>query len=932
MAYKVKINEKEYDLKDGFIFKEELNETLDSATINFNAFNSDELDAESFDKAVIYDTENKIEKKHLLVDSCDDEIYSFNENQNDHTYTMLLFSQTKELERITLPNCTITQPIIEGIAKKTVWDEIKRFCELYIPKIRIYASSGHTKQHKYKIDSEVKTRFETITCPEFQWNNPTLREVLTDLMSVDDCIPIIKQNVISFLDLKNINESSNQIDISKINYSKKSFGSSDYIGELTLPIKNGISANKTIVCEKKSLRSEDATLTTENAIFTTQHPIYNIISCKISYYYVSAIQTSGSKVPVIRYQKDVDITRFIVEEGIFNIANSGRYDGNDVNTALGYKHYLIKYKRGENKLENWGKIQKSNPTIFSSSISTIGWIARILNKAEEPGEVVYDTAGLGNGFCGRSVENHPNIFGIAVDLTYETLSETSMHVGKYLPNKHSDNRIFDNQSSSYVDINHQSIFEYAKANRLGNKIREIHGVYSKESDVPTLGDKINNEVLFSRELHYFDEYIEFIGYLTENYVLRNYFTGVNAKRRSYQLAFGDEALTRTEIIKYYFECSSYLKKSDNDFHVFDIQEFTDGLLADLIGTSKLNYCLVSMTDNDGVYYPTFNKMYQIDNNKSIQGYSLCFNVGFTDNVAVDTYVKYISDENLYKSYFYKYCDNNGETQSFDIAFADYIDPADGEFVWQEQYEHEGAVPDEIKDKMLLIHNKICAKPLVKRQNIKHDKSFSIKKDNRETMRFALQFEYCSDTKDIVITPEFIKRCSAFGSKRTRAKVYMDLLNSRYNLNDTKALGSVNSDITYTTNVENDYSISISFTFKSNIDLRLMGCVGLADESGNLLIGINKEAFKNGLKIYINMLDIRDCNVYYSVDDQFIVGTISDSQETLDNNYNNHTQETSSVIIRKHPVSVDSFIQFENEQPALNENGELINTGYAYDDL
>ena len=77
MAYKVKINNKDvYDLKDGFILRKQYNENLDSGTVSFTSYGKS-IDIEPFDGVVIYDTENKITPKHMLVDSGDEEIFSY---------------------------------------------------------------------------------------------------------------------------------------------------------------------------------------------------------------------------------------------------------------------------------------------------------------------------------------------------------------------------------------------------------------------------------------------------------------------------------------------------------------------------------------------------------------------------------------------------------------------------------------------------------------------------------------------------------------------------------------------------------------------------------------------------------------------------------------------------------------------------------------
>lgn len=55
-------------------------------------------------------------------------------------------------------------------------------------------------------------------------------------------------------------------------------------------------------------------------------------------------------------------------------------------------------------------------------------------------------------------------------IEYETIDETSLHVGKLSQIKHPNNKLYDGQTSQTVDLEKQTLHEYFKANRLGNKL------------------------------------------------------------------------------------------------------------------------------------------------------------------------------------------------------------------------------------------------------------------------------------------------------------------------------------------------------------------------------------------------------------------------------------------------------------------------------
>lgn len=895
MAYKLKINnDKVYDIKDGFSIKEELNETLDSGIVQFTTYHSEGLDAVSFDSAEIYEEYDNISKKTLLVDSIDDEIFSFGSDINncDHSYTVSIFSDTKTLERITLPNCSVTQPL--SGTKKTVYDEIYRFCELYLPKIKVYDSNetlGYKYIGEFLIDGRVLTRFVNIECPEFQWNEPTLREVLNDLMSTDDCIVVVKDKKIMYYDLK---EKGNPIDITKLSYSKKTLSSADSCGELTLNMQNAIGKNVTTVCEKKGLRTTSGELTTSNAMFITQKPIYNIKSCKISYF----IHSAAGSPDLMKYHKDVDITDFIVEKDVYDVASSARYNpAQNINaeTAKGYKHYLLYYKRGSNTIEGWGETMK--PDTISSGVSHIGWIVYLLDKeAYQPRTDGSPT----DGFAWKNIDDSKDIRGIHVDLVYETVSGHSIHVGKYLPVRHPDNRIFDSQSNSYVDANNQSIFEYAKANRLGNKIRNIQGEYFFENDIPKLGDYIGDEILFSREVIYYDDIMYFKGMLTPNYVLKDYFTGVRAKKRSWQLAKEEDALERNDIFKYYVEFS-FLQKTDTisdfDMEINNSNNFSVGKLAGIrLSSGNAQYCVIRARSKDYVdslgntynySYPESPYSYQIDLDKEILGMSLTFTFKTLDNVQVDYYLTQ-QDESLVNN-IYKYCDTDGEIENIYIAIASSIDSTDGEMTFPSNGQYwdklSAASINSCNSYMTNVMNIVSKKPKIK-TNANFGSSnittcFALQKtifkDNREILQNHIQFEYCSDNKDIIVTQKMIRYCSFYSNYLTDFFIVYTSTSETYDLNDVNAkgdnIGYVVGYISQT--VINRLSCKITLT---GVNMTSIKSWCIADENGKILLAVNG----NKKDVYVNLLKSRDTNIYYSQQDRTVVGNIG-SLSQLDAN-------------------------------------------------
>lgn len=99
-----KNNTSAYDLVVGSVFKEELNETLDSGSIIIsNIEPSRKLELEPYQYVYIYDTESDFEK-YFLVDNFVENYVNLDTPY--YEYTIALMSETKLLEKIQLPNTT----------------------------------------------------------------------------------------------------------------------------------------------------------------------------------------------------------------------------------------------------------------------------------------------------------------------------------------------------------------------------------------------------------------------------------------------------------------------------------------------------------------------------------------------------------------------------------------------------------------------------------------------------------------------------------------------------------------------------------------------------------------------------------------------------------------------------------------------------------
>lgn len=136
---------KEYPVVSGSVFNEEYNETLDSASLVLSQIQlNDRLsNLKPYEYVRVYDKTLQTGFDQLYL------IDNFNETENNikdriFGYTINLMSETKWLEKIQCPNLTITHEVDSNgrIYKKTIFEHIKNYMELYIPKVKFDNGNG----------------------------------------------------------------------------------------------------------------------------------------------------------------------------------------------------------------------------------------------------------------------------------------------------------------------------------------------------------------------------------------------------------------------------------------------------------------------------------------------------------------------------------------------------------------------------------------------------------------------------------------------------------------------------------------------------------------------------------------------------------------------------------------------------------------------
>ena len=316
-----KNNTSAYDLVVGSVFKEELNETLDSGSIIIsNVEPSRKLELEPYQYVYIYDTESDFEK-YFLVDNFVENYVNLDTPY--YEYTIALMSETKLLEKIQLPNRTIRNPL--NAPQLKVNELIGQFCKLYIPSVKYFNKNSNTWSYHQIIDYQsvidVNSIFN-VDCPDMEFNHPTLRQVLTSLMQVVGCLPRVINHKLTYINLRTkptefIIPSDRKYIVSTSNSSDSYNTSLQTLGE------NIVGEHNIVKNETLGFRDVENVFLkhTENLKLTTEFPIKEVKSLKMN-------------VPVNFY-----FGMGVIHLGDTFISNNFVYDNNLTKTKIGFEIY-----------------------------------------------------------------------------------------------------------------------------------------------------------------------------------------------------------------------------------------------------------------------------------------------------------------------------------------------------------------------------------------------------------------------------------------------------------------------------------------------------------------------------------------------------------------------------------------------------------------
>ena len=584
-----------------------------------------------------------------------------------------------------------------------------------------------TTQKKYTVSSDLEAVFGNVYTPDFVLNAPSLRVLLSKLFLVKDMIPYVKDDVIYGMDISKRNGKFNA-DKRYVNIITGTRTSDNHCDNLRRNYSDALVQDRTCrSVEYVGFRNSDnALMTISNMRLELGMPIYKIRKIYLCYYkdikvnYANAVTKPEGVTDVqdgVMLCKQ-DITKLVKLNTERNLLSQDwenlqvKTPPKSIDDMAKYKYCTVGYDIGSRYITGWGDIY-TYPTFWNDNKYTS--VQNIVSKmdyfypygiytaqyvAEQFGKgcTVYSSldASFWTQLINTSISDNSNgtvntffstvespftnaslkFKGLFFIVDYEGFYNGAIIHSK--KNRRDDITINDNASESLTLVEQDAIFQNEKANRFGNKALQINARYDTFYD-STNGEELlqplasvysskyeDDVVIYHREYSIYNNCVQCIYYGIKNYVLKNWFTSVYAKYRTWNLMSYNESVKRAENEKEYIYWSGDELYYENK-HLFN-SYFSDNsnALNDLIS------CFSSLNYNDIVGIQTFSTPKKVDtayilSNKYIYNYpdesgipgdrpvggteffssdlnafvannSMCFNLKLNDNFSQGVYI------------------------------------------------------------------------------------------------------------------------------------------------------------------------------------------------------------------------------------------------------------------------------------------------------
>jgi len=643
----VKINGNNVNFKYGLTITELLNQDLDTGILVIPS--SEKLDIEPFDLIEIqYEV---INTRKFYVGTINEKIVNF-QGTKEYQYEISFVSLAIKLQRIILPNKTITQSL-DGTQDKTIKTIMQEYLSVYAPSLTL--------------STPLIQKLGSTIAPEQQWSKPTLFEVFNDLLKpLGSVVTMTDVNIISYLDL---DEEGNTIDESFINNQETSQDISQYASAIEVDASNVYDRNAiTRTPERYIVRtSQQGVLNSDNQEIILNKPIFEIkkVIAHLSYIDINSI-----------WQKEeIDITDRVVNKKVYDLLRTTTQTGKIQDTSIiKYQRNYIYYEEGSNVIKGLSWLEDDWLPISTASQFAIDNVL-YWSAFEQYGSTLANAlSGVFNDFTHQQ---------LSFDVEYTTTDNVLFRVRKDIQPRN-QSILINSQTNANVYAQALGKQQQEFVNRIGNKEMIITGRYNQYGDIPQLKDKIDNFVLTKREIQFNGSHYNFKGTLSENYSADNMFASINTAKRYTELASPNQATISNHLNEFTYVISKVdeghtTNKSLMENYIFE----TYGILNKHIQGAVVQTMLDETTGTTSKELLLETTPYQIGNSFVI---TMRFENNVNSHLQINDTYQFLNNQQ--QQAYLNYVDENGRFDRIAIRLYRYDFIPNNRGMWVQAYDYQ----------------------------------------------------------------------------------------------------------------------------------------------------------------------------------------------------------------------------------------------------
>ena len=450
--------------------------------------------------------------------------------------TLQLVSLTIILQKIIMPNKSISQPIAEGATQKTVKGEMEKLVELY------------GSQYKGITNWLVSYPSSTEIVDEYKWTQPTLFEALCDLASDANLTPRVGYNsandlfIVYFENLTN--DEGDQFDATKVNGLEINGSLENNPGRMVNVLSSAI-ASDTVKETNAYLKSAIGVMDDLDdtafipTTFNIEQPARIIVKGTLEERITSPGDVSvGHSAGYIEY----DITDYVLEQSVFNALptyGGAAYYKSDMNE---YSNGNVYYKLGKKNIFGIRTPYKVAWTLYDGTFSIIN----ILNHISQ-----YNRTKIVTDIDTTAVFNHNTFYNddeedLVYDVEYKPIDSMRYDIVKDT----GYGSMVQNQSDSYLSFSNYQTQQQDIMNRLGSEEVILMGQIFNESDLPENGLLYGEKLIVQTTIIEFKNHYNFMCVATSKFNRVDSDAVINTKKRFWQINT-DNIVERNEFYEMY---------------------------------------------------------------------------------------------------------------------------------------------------------------------------------------------------------------------------------------------------------------------------------------------------------------------------------------------------------------------------------------------